>query len=199
MKTPGNISRIVAAAALAMIATSHSAQAAGGPTSVTIWNKYAVDAIVGIAKRPGAAATIDLTLVHTAIYDAVNAIDGVRHKPYASAPPAPSWASIDAAVAQSAHDVLVSLYPDQIATLDAQLASSTFAIPPGSGKGGRALRGSCRRRCPHDSAQQRRTQRSERRVHAGTRRRSLGADTAGVCRTSTTRRGFPAASTSVSR
>lgn len=134
MKTLRNISHVVVAAALLVLASGHAMRAAAGPTSVTVWNKYAVDAIVGVAKRPGAAATIDLTLVHAAIYDAVNAIDGVRYKPYASAPPAPSWASVDAAAAQAAHDVLVWLYPGQTATLDSQLAASIVAIPEGPEK-----------------------------------------------------------------
>lgn len=134
MRTNSNISRVIAALALVAIAVGHVARAEAAGNSVTTWNAHAVDAIVGIAKKPGAAATIDLTLVHAAMYDAVNAIDGVRYKPYASAPAAASWASVDAAVAQSAHDVLAWLYPSQASTLDGYLADSLSTIADGPEK-----------------------------------------------------------------
>ena len=103
MKTCSNIVRRLMALALVAAVVGHTRPAAATSTgnSVTVWNRYAVDLIVGKVKKPGAAATIDLTLVHTAIYDAVNAIDGVRFKPYASAPAVTPGASIDAAVAQA--------------------------------------------------------------------------------------------------
>ena len=47
-------------------------------------------------------------MVHGAIYDAVNAIDG-RHQPYLPQPPASPTASLDAAVAAAAYNVLVGL------------------------------------------------------------------------------------------
>ena len=47
-------------------------------------------------------------MVHGAIYDAVNAIDG-GHEPYLSGLPSAPGASKAAAVAQAAHDVLVAL------------------------------------------------------------------------------------------
>ena len=47
---------------------------------------------------------------------------------------APPGASVDAAVAQSAHDVLVNLLPAQSSALDAQLAATLATIPDGSVK-----------------------------------------------------------------
>src|ERR1700723_423986 len=76
------------------------------------WNR----ALLVIVRTPGAQpATIhptrSLAIMHAAIYDAVNTIDGT-HKPYSVhlTGISPS-ASQDAAAAQAAHDILVSLYP----------------------------------------------------------------------------------------
>jgi len=103
------------------------------PDVVTTWNKVAQDAIIGVAKKPGSASLIDLAIVHLAIYDAVNSIDG-SHQPYLVNAAAPAGASIDAAAAQAAHDVLVGLYPSQVASFDAALATSLGAIVDGSSK-----------------------------------------------------------------
>src|SRR4051812_8319505 len=52
-----------------------------------------------------------LAIVHSAIYDAVNAIDG-SYTPYlVTDVKASSGASIEAAAAQAGHDTLVALYP----------------------------------------------------------------------------------------
>jgi hypothetical protein len=58
--------------------------------------------------QPPPIAVIHLAMVHGAIYDAVNAIDG-GYEPYLSGLPSASGASKAAAVAAAAHDVLVAL------------------------------------------------------------------------------------------
>ena len=68
-------------------------------------------------------------MVHLAIYDAVNAIEGQPFEKYASAPHVTRPASADAAVAAAAHDVLVALFPAQAADLDAKYAASLGALP----------------------------------------------------------------------
>jgi hypothetical protein len=97
--------------------------AADGPGDVVLaWNEYANEAIFNgpTATVPGAGHTppvggIHLAMVQIAVYDAVNAIVG-GHEPYlAGLPDAPGWASIDAAVATAAHDVLVGIEPVGIA------------------------------------------------------------------------------------
>jgi hypothetical protein len=123
---------LVAVALLAAVCPTVPAAAAGNP--VTTWNAYAVNFIAGKLKKAGAAATIDLTLVHAAVYDAVNAIDGGRFKPYASAPSAAPNASVDAAVGQAAHDILVWLAPSDAALLDGELAAALLAIADGPEK-----------------------------------------------------------------
>ena len=102
---------------------------------VVQWNKN----LLVIVRTPGAQpATIHSTrsfaIMHAAIYDAVNAIDG-SHKPYLIhlSGVSPN-ASQDAAAAQAAHEVLVSLYPTFQATLDTELQDSLAQIPDGTAK-----------------------------------------------------------------
>src|SRR5579862_7980199 len=102
---------------------------------VVQWNKN----LLVIVRTPGAQpATIHPTrsfaIMHAAIYDAVNAIDG-SHKLYLVHLTGVSPnASQDAAAAQAAHDVLVSLYPTFQPTLDAELQDSLAQIPDGTAK-----------------------------------------------------------------
>jgi PAP2 superfamily len=102
---------------------------------VVQWNKN----LLVIVRTPGAQpATIHPTrsfaLMHAAIYDAVNAIDGT-HKPYlVQLTEVSPNASQDAAAAQAAHDVLVGLYPKLQTTLDTLLQESLAQIPDGAEK-----------------------------------------------------------------
>src|SRR5215203_6067575 len=52
---------------------------------VTDWNEIGNTAVVTNAKRPAAAAIVDMAYIHAAMYDAVNAIDH-RYTNYAAAP-----------------------------------------------------------------------------------------------------------------
>jgi hypothetical protein len=97
--------------------------------TVLEWNVVAVEA-TRVAKLSPNAQTRALAMVHGAVFDAVNGIEG-NYKPYLVNRHAPSWASEEAAAAVAAHDVLVSLMPAQQATLDAALASSLAAVPDG--------------------------------------------------------------------
>jgi hypothetical protein len=104
---------------------------------VVQWNAIAIEA----TKRdhalgaPGdqfgpTRASRALAIVQAAVYDSVNSIDP-ENTPYLVQVAAPKDASVDAAVAQSAHDTLVSLYPDQQPYFDSELASSLQGIPTG--------------------------------------------------------------------
>ena len=73
-------------------------------------------------------------MVHGAVYDAVNAIDGGHEGYLLSSRVATPSDSMDAAAATAAYRVLVHLVPAQQATLDAQYAASLAAIPDGSSK-----------------------------------------------------------------
>jgi PAP2 superfamily protein len=93
------------------------------------WNAHAARAIVTVGGQVPPRALIRLAMVHLAIYDAVNAIDGVPFEPYASVPSVERPASAEAAVAAAAHDVLLALFPAQSTDLDAKYAASLAALP----------------------------------------------------------------------
>jgi len=98
---------------------------------VTDWNATTQAAILA---TPGAQPGIAYPLVHVAIYDAVNAIDG-RYATFAVRPTSnPRGASREAAAAAAAHRVLATLLPGQLPLVDAALASSLAAIPDGPAK-----------------------------------------------------------------
>jgi hypothetical protein len=97
--------------------------------TVLEWNQVAVEA-TRVARLSPNAQTRALAMVHGAVFDAVNGIEG-GYAPYLVTRRAPIWASEDAAAAVAAHDVLVGLLPTQQATLDAALASSLAAVPNG--------------------------------------------------------------------
>ncbi|HLO36643.1 MAG TPA: vanadium-dependent haloperoxidase [Candidatus Deferrimicrobium sp.] len=105
------------------------------PGAVLDWSANASNAIVTVARQPPHAALLSFAMVQGAVYDAVNAIDG-GYQPYLAAPAATGSESKSAAVAAAAHDVLVSLFPAQTATLDAQYAASLASIPDGTAETG---------------------------------------------------------------
>jgi hypothetical protein len=72
-------------------------------------------------------------IVHIAIFEAVNAIDG-GYQSYTHLPPATDPASMDAAIAQAAHDTLTALFPSQKRSLDKLLAENLRHQPDGSAK-----------------------------------------------------------------
>ena len=110
--------------------------------TVTQWNEIATNALV--AQPQGAIAVTHLAMVHGAVYDAVNAIDG-RYEPYLGAPRARRWYSQDAAAATAAYRVLVDSQPplvaperltDFVALLQPQYDAFLATIPPGAAKQG---------------------------------------------------------------
>src|SRR5206468_4322414 len=98
------------------------------------WNGHAANAIVGVAGQGASRGVIRLAMVHAAIYDAVNAIEGYPFHPYGVTPNVGSPASPEAATAAAAHDVLIALFPAQQADLDAKYVLSLAAIPDGPAK-----------------------------------------------------------------
>ena len=121
-----------------------SVLAADPPNMVLVWNENAVNVISqpgtntppGLGQGPPLAA-LHVAMVHGAIYDAVNAIDG-GHEPYLPGLSAPSTASQAAAVAQAAHDVLYGITPaanTAVRTrIDALLTASLALIDPSQAK-----------------------------------------------------------------
>jgi len=74
-----------------------------------------------------------LAIVHIAIYDALNAISK-RYPGYSGELPAYADSSLDAAIAQAAHDTLVALYPRQAGRLDDWLQADLARLPAGRAK-----------------------------------------------------------------
>jgi len=128
MKTLFLAGATVAALAAANLSPA-MAQATKPVSQVVQWNQT----LLVIVRTPGAQpATIHPTrsfaIMHAAIYDAVNAIEGT-HQPYLVRLGASHFASQEAAAAAAAHEVLVKLYPSSQATLDAQLQQALAQLP----------------------------------------------------------------------
>jgi hypothetical protein len=117
-----------------------------GSDVVLEWNEIACEAArvdhgigaPGLQFGPTRTARV-LAIESTAVFDAVNAIDG-SYAPYlVKDVKASKGASIEAAAAQAAHDALASLYPYQSATFDAALTADLAKIAPGPAAQGTAV------------------------------------------------------------
>lgn len=144
-------SRLTIAAGIFSLLACTGAQAGSAHDPVLFWNAVALQAVAD--DHSGTWRTTDdgrpspeqggptggsraLAIVHIAIYDAVNAIDG-SHDPYLPVMVDAGIlrrASIKAAVAQAAHDTLVDLYPSQRSVFDRKLDNFLNRIPPGRGR-----------------------------------------------------------------
>jgi hypothetical protein len=102
------------------------------PDQVLAWNQHAYNELI-IGQGPFWVQ--HMAMVHGAIYDAVNAIDG-GFQPYLIAPAAGQTYSKDAAAATAAHEVLVWLLPGRATQLDGYYNDSLALIPDGPDKQG---------------------------------------------------------------
>jgi hypothetical protein len=100
--------------------------------TVTQWNEIASNALFPV--QDGRVAFVHLALVHGAVYDAVNAIDGGHEGYLLASRLAQPEDSKEAAAASAAFNVLVSILPDQRSTFEAQYAASLASIPDGTSK-----------------------------------------------------------------
>ena len=100
--------------------------------AVTDWNLIASNAIVlpppAGAGQPPPVSVLHFAMVHGAVYDAVNAIDG-GHYPYLVQPPSNPTDSKAAATAAAAFRVLVGLFPSQAGTLQPLYDAYIAALP----------------------------------------------------------------------
>ncbi len=105
-----------------------------------MWNEIALDttAIDHTPVQPGqvrvfgeqygpARASRAMAIVHIAMFEAENAVTR-EYTSYTKLRPAVGEVSVDAAIAQAAHDALVDLYPSQSARLDALLLADEERI-----------------------------------------------------------------------
>ena len=101
------------------------------PDQVLAWNQYAYNELIVTAAQAPPVAAIHLAMVHGAVYDAVNAIDG-GYEPYLGAPAADGTESKNAAAAAAAYQVLKSILPDdRDDELLGYYQTSQLAIPDG--------------------------------------------------------------------
>jgi hypothetical protein len=94
----------------------------------------AVDCAQTNQQQPGPVLVARaFAMTSAAMYDAFNSIASIG-APYLTNVPNSAGASVDAAVAQAAHDVLVSLYSAQKVALDAALSETLARVPDGPDK-----------------------------------------------------------------
>jgi hypothetical protein len=97
------------------------------------WNLITATTLAAAKAGTGLAHSRVYAMVHGAMFDAVNDIDRGYH-PYVTGLEAAPGASPDAAAAVAAHTVLMELYPQQQAMLDAALGASLAEVQGGQTK-----------------------------------------------------------------
>lgn len=108
--------------------TNKANQFSGGEDVILQWNRVLGQTLeIPDAHPPTILPVRSFAMMHLAMFDAVNSIDG-SYTPYLTDVPGTKNASIEAAAAQAAHNVLVDLYPNQQAFFDAELADSLAGI-----------------------------------------------------------------------
>ncbi|TWT44659.1 PAP2 superfamily protein [Phycisphaerae bacterium RAS1] len=113
---------------------------------ILTWNRTAVDTsgLDHTALQPGenrefghqlgpVRASRSMAIVHIAMFEVVNAIAG-GYESYIGLPPASKDTSMPAAIAQAAHDTLVSQFPSHAPRLDQELEQFLAGIPSGDAK-----------------------------------------------------------------
>lgn len=124
---------LIAVAILLFAALSANAQdkekLVPGEDVVLQWNRVLLQVIATPGAHP---ATIlsqrSFAMMHLGMFDAVNSIDGT-YTPYLTEVPGTKNASLKAAAAKAARDILTGLYPSQQALFDAEFADSIIGIP----------------------------------------------------------------------
>lgn len=152
-----NIRRSIAVIAAALIASvslgaagaSAAPPAEADATAVVHWNAVAANTLVAIPGPDGGAPPafqINMGMTQGAVYDAVNAIGPKQYEPYVLKQRFGTKASVDAAVATAAYEVLTNLvstapelaaFPGRaglLAALDTEYMTSLDAVPEDSFK-----------------------------------------------------------------
>jgi len=99
---------------------------------ITDWNQNALE-VLKAANMAGNPWSRAMAMVHVAMSDAVNSVQG-RYTRYASAAPAAPNASAEAAAVSAARHVLIPLLPAQKAKIDEAYAESLSRIADGPAK-----------------------------------------------------------------
>lgn len=96
------------------------------PAVIREWNQLA-EGVIPTSAGPTLPRTY--AMMHIAMFDAVNSIEG-GYTSYRVNLPATRFASSEAAAAQAAHDVLAALWPASTAKFDAALSTRLAGIQP---------------------------------------------------------------------
>ena len=127
---------LIAAAILFSVAGVPGRAHAQPPDPIFEWNQ----ALITTLGTPGAASptvffTRPLAILNVAMFDALNSIDRV-YTPYVDFVDVSADSSREAALAQAARDVLVSMFPSQQSAYDALLATQLGRVTRGDVQGG---------------------------------------------------------------
>ncbi len=149
-RAAGMIAGVLSSLALGVAAACHDSSGGGGVVDLTAfvkhWNEIAINAS-GLDHMPsdqGAPHTFGenlgpcrasraMAIVHIAIFEVVNAIEG-GFQSYVGLAPAQPTASMRAAIGQAAYDTLSALFPSQTALFVPELDAELAAIPAGTAK-----------------------------------------------------------------
>jgi hypothetical protein len=123
-----NVTHIFCLGALIVLGTASSARS----DAVTDWNQIAIRA-TEIAGAPVPVQTRVMSIVHAAMFDAVNAIER-KYTVYLIDVRAAPGASAEAAAAAAAHGILERMYPPQKLITDAAFATSLGRLPDDQAK-----------------------------------------------------------------
>jgi hypothetical protein len=124
---------VALAAGTANAAATRSPAPAGDPAVISEWNAIAVTTLAGDTTKQPVEDILYVGFVQAAVYNAVVGVEG-RYAPYRFHAHAPRGASVQAAAAAAAHQVLVTYVPSAQAALDADYAASLAQIPDGKAK-----------------------------------------------------------------
>jgi hypothetical protein len=106
------------------------------PDQVLEWNQIFIDTLIA-TNTPNSSSQRLGAIVHTAIFDAYNGIEG-RYTPLFVPQSAPRGASRRAAVIAAAHRALVGLFPSRQPQLDASYTASLAALSDDGEDGGQS-------------------------------------------------------------
>jgi len=96
------------------------------------WNEKAVNTVLGRGLGPPPAERV-MAMMHLAIFDAINSVDG-RYKPYLIQPPARPDASKEAAAVSAAATILAAVDPKSTDSIKASLVAELDRIPQGQAR-----------------------------------------------------------------
>lgn len=99
---------------------------------VTDWNEVALNSVVAAKLLPPDQSRA-MAMVHVAMFDAVNAIEG-RYRGYLTKERAPPGASKEAAAATAARAILIRLFPDAKDNVEKGYAASLAALVAGNSR-----------------------------------------------------------------